>query len=99
MRDAAVALLLMVAVPIGALARGQGPAAERRTTAPGVRRRVDPMTAPRPAAVAVRAEGAIVLDGRLDEPAWRRAPVLTDFVQQLPNTGMPATYRTEVRIL
>lgn len=99
MRDAAVALCLLFALPVGAVARGQGPVAEGRASADPTRRRVDPMTAPRPSAIAVRLEGTIVLDGRLDEPAWRRAPVLTDFVQQLPQTGMPATYRTEVRIL
>ncbi len=40
---------------------------------------------------------AIVLDGVLDEPAWRRAVPATDFVQQDPILGGTPTERTEVR--
>ncbi len=39
------------------------------------------------------------LDGRLDEPAWALAPVMSDFVQRDPNQGEPATQRTEVRVV
>lgn len=39
------------------------------------------------------------IDGRLDEAVWARAPVATDFVQQEPEVGEPATERTEVRVL
>ena len=49
--------------------------------------------------LATRTVRPIVVDGRLDEPTWRLAPVLSDFVQQLPETGFPATFRTEVRVL
>jgi hypothetical protein len=45
------------------------------------------------------AHGAIVLDGRLDEPEWLAAPVAAGFTQSEPNTGEPATERTEVRVL
>jgi hypothetical protein len=48
---------------------------------------------------AVRAETAIALDGRLDEPAWASAAVATDFVQRQPDPGAPATERTEARVL
>jgi hypothetical protein len=48
---------------------------------------------------AVPLEGTITLDGRLDEAAWEAAPVVTDFVQQRPAPGEPATERTEVRVL
>jgi hypothetical protein len=41
----------------------------------------------------------IVLDGRLDEPAWARAPIGTDFVQREPDTGQPASERTEIRVV
>jgi hypothetical protein len=41
----------------------------------------------------------IDLDGRLDEPIWQRATPATDFIQQDPDNGQPATERTEVRIL
>jgi len=43
--------------------------------------------------------GAITLDGRLDEPAWGSAEAATEFIQQQPKEGEPATQRTEVRFL
>jgi hypothetical protein len=49
--------------------------------------------------LAVRATGPITLDGRLDEPDWDRAPVATDFVQNEPHEGQPATEDSEVRVL
>lgn len=48
---------------------------------------------------AARASEAITLDGRLDEPVWALAPAATDFIQQQPKEGEPATQRTEVRFL
>ncbi len=50
--------------------------------------------------LAVRLTGAdrITLDGRLDEPVWRRATPATDFIQQDPDNGRPATEPTEVRL-
>ena len=53
----------------------------------------------RPVMHATRTARPIVVDGKLDEPEWKSAVVLTDFVQQLPATGYPATFRTEVRLL
>jgi len=47
----------------------------------------------------VRTEAKIAIDGRLDEPAWQTANVIRDFVQMIPDTGKPASERTEVRIL
>ena len=41
----------------------------------------------------------IVLDGALDEAAWREAPVAKGFVQNEPHEGQPATFDTEVRVL
>jgi hypothetical protein len=40
-----------------------------------------------------------VIDGRLDEAAWRDAPVIGGFVQREPYQGNPASERTEVRLL
>ncbi|MDH3272539.1 MAG: carbohydrate binding family 9 domain-containing protein, partial [Gemmatimonadota bacterium] len=60
---------------------------------------IDPEAAPRPVLRAERAEGRMVIDGVLSEAAWERADPATDFVQSTPNTGHPATERTEVRIL
>jgi Domain of unknown function (DUF5916) len=41
----------------------------------------------------------VVLDGVLDEEIWQRAIPATDFIQQEPRLGEPATERTEVRIV
>jgi hypothetical protein len=41
----------------------------------------------------------IVLDGHLDEQVWNRAVPASDFIQQDPDNGKPATEPTEVRIL
>lgn len=59
--------------------------------------------APRPdtlhTARAVRASGHIRLDARLDEQAWRDAPVHDVFWQIDPDEGKPASQRTEVRVV
>ena len=43
--------------------------------------------------------GAITVDGLLDEPAWQRAETATGFTQRSPDPDEPATEKTEVRIL
>jgi hypothetical protein len=48
---------------------------------------------------AVRRDGDIHLDGRLDEAAWQKAPVISDFTQSYPKPGAQPTDRTEVRVL
>ena len=51
-------------------------------------------------ATAVRvADGAIRLDGRLDDEGWREAPPITDFVQKEPDEGVAPTQAMEVRIV
>ncbi len=47
---------------------------------------------------AVRASSPIVVDGRLDDAAWRTATPATEFRQRDPDEGKPATERTELRI-
>ena len=42
---------------------------------------------------------APTIDGFIDEAVWAQAEPLTDFVQQAPIVGNPATERTEIRIL
>lgn len=51
-----------------------------------------------PSIAAKRITSPINLDGKLDEPAWRDAPVAT-LVQQSPRPGEPTAYTTEVRVL
>ena len=60
-----------------------------------------PQAPPRETMAAVRMTGTdtIALDGRLDEAAWSRALPATNFIQQDPDNGRPATEQTEVRIL
>ena len=53
----------------------------------------------RPVATAVRFDGAIRIDGRLDEAAWADAPAVTGFRQIEPEEGAPSSQRTVVRIL
>jgi len=48
---------------------------------------------------AERTESAIVLDGRLDEPAWSRAPAINDFRQIEPVQGADPFLATEARVL
>ena len=54
---------------------------------------------PVPAVAAARRTSPIVLDGRITEPAWTAAPVVTELLQLDPDEGKPASERTEVRIL
>ena len=39
------------------------------------------------------------IDGELDDPAWQRATVISDFVQKIPVEGAEPSVATEVRIL
>lgn len=49
-------------------------------------------------AVAVAAGERVVLDGRLDESIWARAPIIGEFVQREPAEGQPPSQRTEARV-
>ena len=54
----------------------------------------------RRALAAVRLQGTPpLIDGRLDDAAWRQAPVASGFVQVEPRAGEPASEATEVRVL
>src|SRR5437879_1718049 len=48
---------------------------------------------------AIRTTDTIKIDGLLDEPPWSLAQPATEFLQQQPNEGAPASERTEVRVL
>ena len=78
-----VCCCLSAAVAPSATAMAQNQQAARRT-----------MTALR-----MDAGERVVLDGRVDESVWQRAQPATDFIQQDPDLGAPATERTEVRIV
>ena len=58
-----------------------------------------PPPAALPVVRAVRATGPVSVDGRLDEAAWRAAPLIRGFRQVEPLQGQPARPDTRVRIL
>ena len=59
----------------------------------------NPEAIPRPNTVAVRTSERLLVDGRLDEPSWRTAELLSGFLQSQPRAGAPASERTVVRVL
>ncbi|HEX9083877.1 MAG TPA: DUF5916 domain-containing protein [Gemmatimonadaceae bacterium] len=54
---------------------------------------------PRPVAQATLRQGEIVIDGRLDDPAWAAAKPITELVQAVPDEAKPPSQKTEIRIL
>lgn len=52
----------------------------------------------RPTLTAVRVEEPPSIDGRLDDPIWRTATRVTEFVQRRPVEGAPPTEQTEVYV-
>lgn len=48
---------------------------------------------------AVKINEKITIDGKLDEPAWAKAPVAAGFIQNEPRPNQPASEQTEVRTL
>jgi hypothetical protein len=59
----------------------------------------EPTAATRRSLVARRTTERIVVDGRLDEAAWQRAPVARDFAQVRQDYAPTTRYPSEVRIL
>ncbi|MFL5542317.1 MAG: DUF5916 domain-containing protein [Longimicrobiaceae bacterium] len=70
------------------------PAAAQQTPA----QNAAPAHANTPRLQAVERTSPVTIDGRLDEAVWQSAPAATDFRQQDPREGEPATQRTEIRI-
>src|SRR5688500_8111384 len=50
-------------------------------------------------AAAARRDGAVELDGRLDDPAWMTAAPQGEFWQREPDPGAPPRFATEFRVL
>ncbi len=77
-----------------------GSSARPATQNPPRAQRSVPPDSTRPVATAVRVRnGAIVMDGRLDETEWQQATPVTRFTQVEPVEGAPATERTQVYIV
>lgn len=89
-------LLLLIANPM--FPAQDPPHAEPAETA-NIDMRPGNSGAPVMSAIRLADDAQIQLDGFLNEPVWRKAPVATEFTQRVPNDGQPATERTEVRIL
>jgi hypothetical protein len=97
---------LMVLATAVQLAGDFGVEGEASEASPGYR-----AAGPAPAAAYVGHEGLLdvpapflsaadlSIDGRLDEAAWAGAALLEGFTQFDPSEGIPATQRTEVRVL
>ena len=49
-------------------------------------------------AVAVPVTSPMVIDGKLDEPVWREAPSINEFVQRDPAEGAAPSQKTDARI-
>jgi hypothetical protein len=92
-RPASLLIASLLAFPCVALAQTAPPPA-----AAGGNGTPAPLSAAR-AAVAARPTAPPTLDGRLDEPTWQAAGVLSGFVQRVPFDGQPASEPTEVRVL
>ena len=103
-------LALAVAAPATALGQS-GAARPAPSDPPATGPEIDGPPPPAPPAVvardasgnvtlqAVRLEAPLQLDGRLDEAVYRTVPAITDFVQQEPDTGEPATQPTEAWVM
>lgn len=48
---------------------------------------------------AVKAIQKPKIDAKLDDLAWKDVPFATDFIQNFPNVGKPASQRTEVKVV
>ncbi len=59
---------------------------------------VSAANATEPSVAAKRISASVNFDGKLDDPAWREAPVIS-LTQQSPRPGQATPYSTEVRVL
>ncbi len=91
LRFRAFALVLSAAAGFAGLAGPDPARAAGRSAAPFV-------VNVRPELVAPRTDGAIHIDGRVDEPAWRHAALATGFAEIDPGDNVRPPVRTEVRV-
>ena len=87
--------LLLLAI----VAQAQQPSPKENTQATSASAQLPQDTAGPRRIRAVSVTDAIKIDGLLDEAAWSLAQPATDFLQEQPNEGEPASEKTEVRIL
>ena len=95
-RPLAFLLVLGGALPAAAQQPSQGFDGPAAPQAPAVIARDD---TGRVTVRAVRISTPLQIDGRLDEAVYAEIPAMSDFLQQEPREGAPATERTEVWLL
>ncbi len=100
LRSAALLSAAVIALPsaLGAQEPSNAPREAAAAAPVSAATPIDVETAARPTLRAAKVAG-IVVDGRLDDPGWAAAAVADQFYQALPETGMPATERTVVRVV
>jgi hypothetical protein len=106
-RAIAIATAFIIAVPASALF-AQVPSGTQAVAAVDTTKRVGVPSTPAssnaahpsaaPSVQAVRLNGTVQVDGRLDEGIWESVPVINQLYQFRPTEGAPPSERTEVRI-
>ena len=74
------------------------PVAALLLAVPALRAQAPAQTPAPPAHAAAWLTTPVTIDGRLDEPVWRTAPVAAAFTQRTPVNGAAPSQRTEVRV-
>ncbi|HIC58104.1 MAG TPA: hypothetical protein EYO94_11935 [Acidobacteria bacterium] len=88
-----------VQVPDDFVPSSVGPGRNRTDdTLPGLSDEAFGILQGRPRVRPMRTDSPPTIDGRLDDPVWRSATMLSQFVQQAPLDGAPATEETEIYI-
>ena len=94
----ALAFGLCLAVVTPAPAQTTGAAAVTASAAPIAQPLLSRDAAGHATIRATRLETPLGIDGRLDEEVYQLVPAMTDFIQQEPHEGLPATEKTEAWI-
>ena len=93
-------LLALTMTPLVIVAQAQLTSTTDKTQSTSAKPAQEPQKSPEGRRIqAVRVADAIKIDGLLDEPDWSLAQPATEFLQQQPTEGAPASERTEVRVL
>ena len=93
-------LLALTMTPLVIVAQAQLTSTTDKTQSTSAKPAQEPQKSPEGRRIqAVRVADAIKIDGLLDEPDWSLAQPATQFLQQQPTEGAPASERTEVRVL
>src|SRR5688572_28663432 len=48
---------------------------------------------------ALKTDQPPIIDGKLDDIAWKEVPIASDFIQNFPSYGQPASHRTAVKVI